>query len=645
MKHTVHPNSNHWRRVLWGVAGVFLAACLLMAQALAAAQGGGRASFSKPDLSQFPEISFYLSAFDAEGNFLAELRPQQVVITEDGQTVSAGSVTLTQPGLQLVFAFNNGPLMNNRAGGVSRYEALQAALLNWMQTQAGQPDELTLLSNSGLFLTRSTDPLEWGSALRDFAPDLANTRPGLGSLAQALDMGTDPLPDPNMKRVILYITLMPDANTTAALPNLAARARQQGTRVFVWLVSSSTAAQDAGYAALSDLALSTGGQIFLFDGQNTLPDPEAYFRPLRYLYRVSYLSALRQSGEFRVDVGIQQPELSLNAGSAQIALSLRPPNPIFLSPPSSVERTWTEVSRGDQPDLTPASLELSILVEFPDQKPRELAYTRLLVNGQVVDENTSPPFDRFTWDLSTQTDPAQAIIQVEAADVLGLSQKTIELPVNILVEDAPGFSLWRWISPQQLALYGGVGVMGVALVVALILTGRKVRRGSSRKLDTDPLTQRVPIQQERGLKKRTAQAAVERQTWLSRAAGSAPARLVRQPQADARPAQDAAGSPDLPLLHRETTFGSDPQLAMVLLNSPAVDGLHARILMSSDGKFSLADAGSVAGTWVNYAPVSQQGSPLQHGDLVHIGGLAYRFTLSSPPRARQPRSAAQDESL
>ncbi len=611
----------------------------------ASAQFGGRASFSAPDLSRFPEISFYLTAFDAEGNFIEDLRPGDIVINEDGQEQPAAALEKVEPGLEIVIAFNNGPYMTNQTGGVSRYQAVQAALLAWLQNQSGKTDELSVLSNSGLYLTRSASPQEWARALQEFTPDLANTRAGLGSLSQALDMGTDPLTDPNMKRVILYITLMPDANTTAALPNLAARAQQQGTRVYVWLVAPDQTQLDAGYLALNDLALSTGGQMFLFHGQNSLPDPEAYFRPLRYLYRVSYLSALRQSGEYRLEVSVEQPpELFLQAGSARFSLYLRPPNPIFIAPPSSLQRAWTAGSAEVKPVLTPDRLNLQILVEFSDKITRDLAYSRLLVDGVVVDENRSAPFDSLSWDLSAETASAGHILQVEVGDVFGLSQKTIELPLSIQVPEAPRLSLLQIIPLKKLALYGGIGLAGIALLAGVMLAGRRVRRSTGRKQDTDPLTQRVPIKQERPARKQTVAQSAERR-WFGRAASSAPARLARHPQADAHAALEPEANHDLPLSHRETTFGSDPQQAMVVLESSSVSGLHARMLIGSDGKFSLADAGSVAGTWVNYAPVSQQGAQLEHGDLVHIGGLAYRFLLSNPPKARQPRSQPQDEEL
>jgi pSer/pThr/pTyr-binding forkhead associated (FHA) protein len=36
----------------------------------------------------------------------------------------------------------------------------------------------------------------------------------------------------------------------------------------------------------------------------------------------------------------------------------------------------------------------------------------------------------------------------------------------------------------------------------------------------------------------------------------------------------------------------------------------------------------VAGTWVNYQPVTGRGQLLQHGDLIHLGRVMLRFELT-----------------
>jgi pSer/pThr/pTyr-binding forkhead associated (FHA) protein len=55
-----------------------------------------------------------------------------------------------------------------------------------------------------------------------------------------------------------------------------------------------------------------------------------------------------------------------------------------------------------------------------------------------------------------------------------------------------------------------------------------------------------------------------------------------------------------------------------------------------DGSFRLVDEGSVAGTWVNYSSVSSDGVTLEHGDLIHIGRVNFRFTQRDPLRQRKP---------
>jgi pSer/pThr/pTyr-binding forkhead associated (FHA) protein len=56
-----------------------------------------------------------------------------------------------------------------------------------------------------------------------------------------------------------------------------------------------------------------------------------------------------------------------------------------------------------------------------------------------------------------------------------------------------------------------------------------------------------------------------------------------------------------------------------------VDPLHARVTRDAEGNVFISDMGSVAGTWVNYSPISSTGVRLEDGDLVRIGNLSFRF--------------------
>ena len=55
------------------------------------------------------------------------------------------------------------------------------------------------------------------------------------------------------------------------------------------------------------------------------------------------------------------------------------------------------------------------------------------------------------------------------------------------------------------------------------------------------------------------------------------------------------------------------------------------------GGYLLRDQDSIAGTWLNFHPVPNDGTQLAHEDLIHLGRVALRFRLASPPPAREIR--------
>ena len=51
--------------------------------------------------------------------------------------------------------------------------------------------------------------------------------------------------------------------------------------------------------------------------------------------------------------------------------------------------------------------------------------------------------------------------------------------------------------------------------------------------------------------------------------------------------------------------------------------------------FLITDAGTVAGTWVNYEQVIPKGTVLRHMDIIHMGRIGLRFQLSDPGQPRK----------
>ncbi len=152
----------------------------------------------------------------------------------------------------------------------------------------------------------------------------------------------------------------------------------------------------------------------------------------------------------------------------------------------------------------------------------------------------------------------------------------------------------------------------------------------------DPLTQPVPALTEPPV------SATKRSKSQPRIPGWMTLRPTRTPQAPAQLVRltnggEPASSAPIPLLEKDMTFGTDPVKSMHVLDDPSISPLHARIKQTEEGTFLLIDQGSVAGTWVNYEPVTREGHRLAHGDRIHFGQMVYRFDLSQPPAESEPK--------
>ncbi len=648
------------------------------AAAQATAQAEGALHVSTPETGLFPTIQFRLDAYDAGGNFIDSLKTGDVQIIEDGQAIQPQAIEKIQSGLQVIVALSLDPAMAKKQKDITGYQMIQNALMDWARSRqaAGSAqgaslgdsqaatqapaqtanDDFSLSAPTGLLLTRESNPDLIVKALSDYQPDLAHAQPALGSLAQALDLATDPLEKPSMKRAILYITPVLPASNNATIADLTKRAEGVGVRINVWQLMQPSGNPNTNPAnPFQQMAAATGGQFQVINFANPVPEVEPLFQPLRSTYQVRYISAIKKSGEHSLSVQVKQPSAMLVSSESNFNLEVEPPNPIFLSPPASIERSWTSAANDVAASLTPAKVTLQIMVEFPDQHPRALKATRLFVNDKLVAENTSAPFDSFGWPIADITTPAKEMLRVEVVDVLDLSGSSIELPIEVMIDQPAkaGGSAQISISTRGMVAVGAVAAAGLALMLVLILTGnrRRVRRKRQqvdKRLSKDPVTQPVLIQQESdrkhpGQSQRQSPAEKPAGTkpagarpvsswmnpiWPRSGAQNAPARLVALDENE----QPITGGAIL-LTRQEITFGTDPQRATQVLESPTVNELHARLYRSPEGNFFLADQGSVAGTWVNYAPVTINGARLEHGDLIHIGRVMFRFELISPTQA------------
>ena len=631
---------------------ISLALVLLVLPQLASTQSTTLVRQSPPEIDTFPTITALMKVWDEKRQFVSGLTAQDITILEDDQRIRVTELNELRPGVQLVVAINPGPtfaFLNTQ--GITRYDYLVTALERWSTSLKGSTiDNLSLLTNSGPNENHLSSINTWLNALREAPSDHRNAMPSLQILSRAIDVASDPIPREGMGRAILLITQNPDRSAILAIQSLGARAIQADVGVFVWMVSSESFFTTQGALALQEMAIQTGGQFFGFSGPEPIPDIETYLEPLRSIYALSYESKITSSGSHELAVEINSNTFEAVTSAQSFELNVRPPNPIFVSPPARIYRSLVPETDTSSTGYTPNEQILEILLEFPDGYERPLVRTTLYVDGKISAENTQEPFHVFTWDLSVYGESARSILQVEAVDALGMSSVSIETPVDITVQHPPKgiTSTVSLNSPVLVTII--VFMTGAILTLVLVLAGRIRPKPHSTKPKTsnDPVFQPVIPPEDTSQSQqhhRLTQWANQISAWLTR-----PQQIEKdEPYAFLEPLMEPNGGKmslstlPIPVSTPELTLGSDPVHATLVLEDSSISDLHARLRREKDGSFYLSDHDSIAGTWVNYAPASTEGTFIDHCDLIHIGRVAFRFKRNSPSKTYTPLILFEDQ--
>lgn len=628
-----YPGHRHTLRSIFTL--LITAGMLLSLLTSAAAQEAPGITVTTPDTSAYPMVSTSFRAFDADGDFMRNIRPGELRVTENGVTLPDYELELAQTGVRFFVAVNEGPTLANRFSGISRFERIKTALFNWVSANpADTANEFNLVTNQGPLTFSSTDPASWQSALEAYQPDLRNLIPGMSSFSIAVDSALSVNLQDQKTSAVLFITPMPTESQFNGLQEIITRAKSNGIHVFIWLIGPTDYAGLAQTLRLEQYAQDTGGRFFLFSGSEELPVLRDWLEPLSFFYRLTYQTKAVASGEYQLVLKLTRGETSLESAPVNYSYLISPPNPIFLSPPAEITRAWTEAKKKSDAVLIPNDVELEIMVEFPDGMPRALAVSRLFVDGELEDELTSAPFSTFTWDISAYTESSTHMLQVYIEDIAGLKGQTIEIPVLVTVEDL-SIGLWDrlldLVNPVNIVI--GVVLLAVFIggLIALIRSARGWLPRRKARQKPDPVTQPVSIE---GTYTLSPYKPEQKVRWpIIRGLGLAPARLLQKRSASPEGVEYLL---EIPLGKEELVIGSESKKADYVLLHPSVSPRHARIFKDAEGGYRIADAGSAAGTWVNYAPVSTRGVTLEHGDLVQFGRLAYIFEVhgAAPKRVQ-----------
>jgi hypothetical protein len=596
---------------------------LAFATVSARAQSTAQASLFNLQTNAYPSMDAWLDVFDSAGNFVTGLTPAQIMLVEDSLSRTPTTLEELQPPVRFILALDPGAtfaLQDQTA--VTRFAKVMTAVKNWADTHSDSlGDDLSLVATGTDPATHLLTTASFTQALSAYNPDLQSTSPTPDTLARALDAAADPLTQTGMKRVILLIASPAAADAIPILDNLAARAVELQARVDVWIVASQSAfTNNQGVTTLKDLALRTGGQYVLFSGEEPLPGIETYLSPVRHTYHLTYPTAIVASGSHTLAAQINMNGQTITSPALSFNLDVQPPNPILVVPPEQIVREAPDDKTVNTAAFQPTSQKLSIIIEFPDKHPRPLVRTALYVDGTKVAENISEPFDQFTWDLTGYSIGSQHMLAVEAVDIMGLSKTSLGVPVLVAVLQ-PKLGPLAFLARNSLwVALGAILIAGTVLGIVLALGRRKHRPvPADRRSRTDPVTQPIPTD-----------AARRRHLPWGRPIKPSDAFLVRL-RDDGQPMT----APPIPVSIPEMIFGSDPIQATRILDDPSVSPLHARLKLEN-GEYILSDEKSAAGTWVNYEPLTAP-RRLQHGDIIHIGKLSYRFMLRKPPERPAPR--------
>ena len=634
------------------LTGLLVLILLFAGLPAAAQEPAAQLKFFSLSAEDFPQITSYLDVHDTQGNFIHDLQAEQVQVLEDNNTVPVDKLEEMRPGVQFVVAIAPGASFDIRdANGISRYDYLRQSIYNWTVLADAQ-DDYSLISPWGSEIAHVSGWERILAGLTNYQPVGEQIYPDLQVLSRALELAANPTPRPGMERAILFITAPQAAEGVIGLQSLAARAAELGVRIYVWVIAPLEFFDQQDSAPLRAVSGQTGGRFFAFSGSETVPSLEEILSPLRTIYQITYTSRLTTSGSHQAAILLTLGETQVTSPSQTFELTLLPPQLVFVSLPSLIQRSVpSEQDTGQTStatiELLPVEQALEVMISFPDDYVRPLVRTTLYVDGMIVAENTSPPFENFTWDLRGYLQSGTHVLQVEALDSLGMTGVSLEMSVQVEVA-TPQVNILAALLRNKLMLAGIAATLAVAVLALVLILSGKLRpphpahprkpSGSSKRpaahpRRSEPVLQSEPIPP-------VAPAADGEKTRPRRrdTQPTAPRKPATKPLAYLTPLVEAGGETlptVLPLYDEQAVLGSDPSKATVLLANASVEAVHA-ILHWEAGSFRLVDNGTVAGSWVNYAPVGPQGVRLAHNDLVYAGRVGFRFNLTNPGPQPKP---------
>jgi len=614
--------------VKWALNIIISAIILLSFSLPVLAQGGFSIIVHPPEINEFPKLTLYVDAYDAQGKFIPGLDLNSFIVLEDGIEMPVNETHILEPGLHTIITFNLGATLSNRENAAlpTRFETVVFDLASWLNgLRSDAVNQYSLTSNDGILVEKLQEKDAFTFQLQNYKPNLFNFEPNLTSLSLALDIANKPNLIANSKQSILYVTPLPLDEDLPAISSLEARAVDSRVPVNVWLMAPETASNSPAASALNKLAASTGGKFLFYTEETAAPEAEDYLGVLRSVYRLRYTSSISQSGAHTVRVRAVYSNQESESPEIPFSIDLNLPSAVLIDLPDEINRQYsdTETGRELQPDFVTLHAEFV----FPDGYSRQLKAARLYVDGKLVAENTNEPFNFFALPLEDYTFSGEHLISVEVEDILGFRNISPPRSVMVIVESLyPG-----WLSAFLKFFNGGGWILfAVFGLGGAIFAGVRLRRriqtrallppdGPDAEPSVDPLIQTIP-----GLDISGSENSAGATQAPAYSGPEEPAPIPYLKQVGNKPAFNKS---KIEISEEGQVIGSDPDQAAIILAHPSVSARHARVQKNPSGNVTIADLRSDSGTWINYTPISTAGTVLKKGDLIKIGDYSFRYYL------------------
>lgn len=630
----------------------------------------GYAQTREPDLrlietdkKDFPRISLTFEIRNATATQLADpIKASDISILEGKDTLKAAKVDSTYVGTHFMLAVNTARTLalvdQNR---VSNYEKLIGAIKTLGSQLAPESgDHFSFFINPDSEWRELGNFSEWLTAI-DSYEDIYGMRRlehSFTSLDKALDAfeitGLD------QETVLVYIMPYVPPRETNQLFERIERAGQLGLPLHIWMVLEYSESEVPYENELREKLETNGGSLTLFHtASENLPDPKSYLEGMGYIYTLEYESAIRTTETVELAIQIKTTSLgSLKSDSKDLSVVVEPAQLQFRNLTNELT-----IQLDKEKNPAPRELPLEVSIEFIDNYPREIVSTSLWIDGVKAQENKQAPYGSFLIDLKPYQESVPLKVEVRLDDIWGVQgstgTQTIKLnivqPETFLEEVSRGVNIWLILA---------VGLGGLIIIAAIFLPNLRKKskqatvESAKPPVDATPAETTGALPVKKGIKKPGLfgkLTAKKTPKEASTPSGETPAQS--SPELSLPPArhygsllkldQDSTPSAVRPFLLTKPLIyiGRDPKIADLVLDDPAIDPLHAELRLYDDGRATLTDFKTTAGTYRNYKALTANATPLQHGDILHFGTIMYRFHSATRTSSPSETKADQTENI